>query len=325
MIRHPRRARSRLPVVLSATVALLVSGCGASPINLAGAGSIGGSTPCGQYNMAMSGWVGYTASASVVDYVAKTKLGCKPIEKDLKEQVSWQGFGSGEVDVIIENWAHDDLKAKYIERQKVAEVAGPNGNVGKIGWFVPPWMAQKHPDILQWQNLNKYASLFKTGESGNQGQLLDGDPAFVTNDGAIAKNLGLNYKVVYSGSEAALITAFRDAEKNHKPLLGYFYSPQWFLAEVPLKMVQLPPWTKGCDANAQKVKCGYETDHLDKIISTKFAQSGSPAVKLVRNFSWSNADQNKVALMIAKQKMRPEAAAKKWVDANPGKVSAWLK
>jgi glycine betaine/proline transport system substrate-binding protein len=318
------RRTGRLVAAIATSGALLLSACGGSSLNEAPPAAEGSTAPCGEVNMAMNAWVGYTASASVVSYVAENELGCTVNQKDLNEQVAWQGFESGEVDVIIENWAHADLKKKYIDEQKVAEIAGKNGNVGQIGWFVPPWMAEKYPDILDWQNLNKYADLFKTGESGDKGQLLDGDPAFVTNDAALVKNLDLNYEVVYSGSEAALITAFRDAEQNKKPMLGYFYSPQWFLAEVPLKMVKLPEWTEGCDTDAEAVKCGYPEDQLDKIISTRFAQSGSPAVALVKNFTWTNDDQNEVALSIAKDKLSPEEAAKKWVEANPDKVNAWL-
>ena len=67
---------------------------------------------------------------------------------------------------------------------------------GVIGWYVPGWMAKEYPDITDWNNLNKYADLFKTSESGDQGQFLLGDPSYVSNDEAIIKNLGLNYKVV---------------------------------------------------------------------------------------------------------------------------------
>ena len=149
---------------------------------------------------------------------------------------------------------------------------GETGNLGVIGWFVPPWMAKKYPDITDWKNLNKYADLFKTSESGGKGQLLDGDPAFVTNDEALVTNLDLNYKVVYAGSEAALIQAFRAAEQQKKPLIGYFYSPQWFLAEVPLVQVKLPPYKPGCDAVPAKVDCDYPLYHLNKVISTSFAE-----------------------------------------------------
>ena len=39
---------------------------------------------------------GYEADAAVYSYVAKTKLNCNVVQKDLKEQVSWAGFGTGE-------------------------------------------------------------------------------------------------------------------------------------------------------------------------------------------------------------------------------------
>jgi glycine betaine/proline transport system substrate-binding protein len=274
--------------------------------------------------MAINPWVGYEASAHVVGYVASSKLGCKVEYKDLKEEVAWQGFGSGEVDTVIENWGHDDLKKKYVEGNGTAKVVGPNGNIGLIGWYLPPWLVKKYPDITDWKNLNKYADLFKTSESGGKGQLLDGDPSFVTNDEALVKNLKLNYKVVYAGSEPALIQAFRTAEQNKKPVLGYFYDPQWFLAEVPLVKVDLPKYTPGCDADPAKIACDYPEYKLDKIAATRFAESGSPAYDLVKNFKWTNDDQNLVAKYIAQDKMDPEDAAKKWVDANPDKVDAWL-
>jgi glycine betaine/proline transport system substrate-binding protein len=166
--------------------------------------------------------------------------------------------------------------------------------------------------------------MFKTSESGNQGQLLDGDPSFVTNDEALVKNLNLNYKVVYGGSETALIQAFRQAEQNKTPVIGYFYSPQWLFAEIDLVKVKLPPYTAGCDADPEKVACDYPDYDLDKIVSKKFADSNSPAYQLVKNFQWTNDDQNVVAKYIAEDKLTPEAAAKKWVDANRAKVEAWL-
>ena len=64
----------------------------------------------------------------------------------------------------------------------------------------------------------------------------------MTNDEAIINNLDLNYEVVYTGSEAALIEGFRKAEENKTPYIGYFYEPQWFLSEVPLVHVDLPKY-----------------------------------------------------------------------------------
>jgi len=313
--------RTRLLGLLAAT-GLVVAGCGGGDIEEAD--TAGGGEECGAFSMAINPWVGYEASAYVVGQLAANELGCDVEYKNLKEELAWQGFGTGEVDVVIENWGHDDLKKKYIEDQGTAVEVGPTGNVGVIGWWVPPWLAEEYPDITDWQNLNKYADKFATSESGGKGQLLDGDPSFVTNDEALVENLDLDYKVVYAGSEAALIQTFRQAEANKEWVLGYFYDPQWFMSEVPLVKVDLPPYKPGCDVPPEEVDCDYPEYQLDKIASKEFMDSGSPAAELVQNFEWTNEEQNVVAKYIAQDGMSQEDAAEKWIEDNPDMVEAWL-
>jgi len=300
--------------------ALALTACGS---DIESSSSSASQAPCGTVNIAVNPWVGYEADAAVVAHVLETKLGCTVELKNLTEEVSWQGFASGTIDVILENWGHDDLKQKYIEQQNVAVEVGQTGNKGIIGWYVPPWLAEEYPDITEYKNLNKYAAQFKTTESGGKGQLLDGDPSYVTNDEALVKNLDLNFKVVYAGSENALIEAFRTAEEQRKFLIGYFYEPQWFLSEIPLVHVSLPAYSEGCDADPAAVACDYAPYDLDKIARKAFMESGSPAVTVIKNFSWTNDDQNAVAKDIA-DKMSYDDAAKKWVDAHPDQVAAWL-
>ena len=279
---------------------------------------------CGDLRIAINPWTGYVANAHVIGEVAKAEFGCNVTYPEVKEEVAWQGMASGSIDTVVENWGHDDLVKKYITDQKTVVDAGPTGGKGIIGWYVPPWMAEKYPDITDWKNLNKYAELFKTSESGDKGQLLDGDPSYVTNDEALVKNLKLDYKVVVGGSEAGLIQSFRTAEKNKKPLLAYFYEPQWFFSEMKLVRVKLPPYEEGCDADPAKVACDYPPYELNKLIAKKFEDSGSPAVDLIKNFQWTNDDQNVVSTYISKDEMSPEDAAKKWIEDNPDKVKAWL-
>src|SRR5690349_13308971 len=263
-----------------AVVAIVLSACKASAPSASGGGvaaSGGGAASAppagsaGTVNLAVNPWVGYEADAAVVSYILSHNLGYTVNKKNIVEQVSWEGFGTGEVDAILENWGHDDLKQKYITDQKVAVEVGSTGRKGIIGWFVPQWMADKYPDITDYKNLNKYADMFKTSESGDKGQLLDGDPSYVTNDVALVQNLNLNFKVVQGGSEATLITSLQQAQTQQKPLLAYFYSPQWALHDLKLAQVHLPPYTAGCDADPKKVACDYPEYDLDKVASKKFA------------------------------------------------------
>lgn len=276
-------------------------------------------------DIAVNPWVGYEANAAVVGYLLENELGFDVEYKDLSEQVSWEGFESGEVDAILENWGHADLIETYVTDKAVAVPAGSTGVDGIIGWFVPPWMAEEYPDITNWETLNGYAEMFRTSESGDKGQFLAGDPSFVTSDAGIINGLDLDYEVVYAGSEAALIEAFRSAEQNRTPLLGYFYSPQWFLNEVPLVKIELPPYTEGCDADPENITCDYAPySPLDKYVSKNLEDKAPKAAQFIKDFEWSADHQNEVAYAITIDGMTREEAAKQWVEANEDVWSAWI-
>jgi glycine betaine/proline transport system substrate-binding protein len=281
---------------------------------------------CGEVNMAVNPWVGYEADAYVVGTLMETELGCKVNYKELKEDVSWQGFGTGEVDVVMEDWGHPDLEKKFFAESGdgSAEAFGETGNIGIIGWYVPPWLAKAHPEVLDYTKLNDFAKDFATSESGRKGQFLGADPSYVQFDESIVSNLDLDFKVIFSGSEAASITAFQQAEEKKQFLIGYFYEPQWLFADIDLQRVKLPPYTDGCQDDPAKVACDYPETTLQKVVSTKWADKGGSAVDLVKAFTWTNDDQNVVAKYISEDKMTPADAAAKWIGENKDKVDAWL-
>jgi glycine betaine/proline transport system substrate-binding protein len=275
---------------------------------------------CGDWGVAMHAWVGYTASAQVLTNVAES-LGCNITQTTLDEAgVTYDAMEAGSVDVIVEDWGGGRWQ-EWVDRGAIQEV-GSNGNVGLIGMFVPAWMAEEYPDITDGANLNKYADLFKNSESGDKGAWYEGPPGYTTiGEKLIAAN-DLNYKIISTGSEAALIELFSAAAENKTPALGYFYEPQNFLAKVPLARVNFPAndWT---DAEKASGLTDYPETQLQKLATTKLMESGSPFASLLTNFSWTNADQNMVALDI-ESGMTPEEAAQKWIDANKDKVDAWI-
>src|SRR3954471_22789721 len=141
----PISRTSRLAI--AATLAVALSACGGAKVGQSTTGSSAQASNCGTFNLAVNPWVGYEADAAVVAYVAQHNLGCTVNKKDLKEEIAWQGFGTGEVDAILENWGHDDLRKKYITDQKTAVAAGSTGNKGIIGRHRPRWRGQGPPRI----------------------------------------------------------------------------------------------------------------------------------------------------------------------------------
>ena len=143
---------------------------------------------CGELNMAVNPWVGYEASAYVVGTVAQDELG-------LHGQLQGPEGGRLLAGLRHRRGRRGDrgLGAPRTWRRSSSRRSGdgsatdfgPNGNVGIIGWYVPPWLAEEHPDILDYENLNKYAEEFATSESVGKGQFLGSDPSYVQFDEAI--------------------------------------------------------------------------------------------------------------------------------------------
>jgi glycine betaine/proline transport system substrate-binding protein len=330
-VRHLKKQSVRL-VALGAGALLALTACGggsvkeATKANESKAAAAGGD--CGEFNIIVNNWVGYTADAYVIGAVAADKLGCTVNYVALKEGgPSYSALKSGDGDVILEEWSGDEDLAGAEADGSAVDLGSP-GNVGIVGWFVPGWLAEEHPEVLDYSTLNEVAADFETSESDGKGQFLGSDPNFTQYDEAIVKNLGLDFKVVFSGGEIPTVEAFKKAQEKKEWLIGYFWEPQYIHAEVPMARVALPEVTDECLANQasakDKVDCDYPETELKKIASTKFMDSGSTAAALTKAFSWTNEDQNLVAKYITADKMTPEDAAAKWIADNPDKVDAWL-
>lgn len=303
---------------LVAATALVLSACSSSVDDASS-----GSGDCGSWGIAMHAWNGYTASAQVVAEVARAQ-GCTITQTTLEEAgVTYDAMEAGSVDVIIEDWGGGRWQ-EWADRGAIQEV-GPNGNIGLIGMYVAPWMVAKYPDILDSANLNKYASLFKTSDSGGKGAWYEGPPGYTTIGEKMISANKLNFKAISTGSEAALVDVLTKAEANKTPALAYFYEPHTLFVNIPgLDKARVKfPANDWADAAKASGKTDYPETVLQKLATTKLVDSGSIFATIVKNFTWTNADQNSVSADI-EGGMDPAAAAQKWIDANPDKVKAWL-
>ncbi|MEU6479538.1 ABC transporter substrate-binding protein [Streptomyces sp. NPDC047017] len=313
----------RTTLTAAVAVLALTCGCGAADMTRQAspfANAHGSKT----LTLSVQSWVGAQANVAVAQYLLEHELGYRVDTVQVDEVPAWDALSQGRVDAILEDWGHPDQEKRYVQDKRTIAPGGDLGVTGHIGWFVPTYLARRHPDITDWHNLNKYASLFRTAESGGKGQLLDGSPSYVTNDKALVSNLKLGYQVVFAGSEAAQITQIKQFAKEKKPFLTYWYAPQWLFEKVPMTEVKLPPYKDGCDADAAKVACAYPRTPLKKYLNADFAKSGGKAAAFLKKFRWTTEDQNEVSLMIAEQKLSPQEAAKKWVDSHPGEWKKWL-
>jgi glycine betaine/proline transport system substrate-binding protein len=298
------------------------------------AGSSAKSAKCGTVTLDENAWAGATANVYVIKYVLEKNLGCKVnIEKLPESTPLFQAMADSKVDFVTEDWNNIDLKVnqKYLSSHTLVNL-GSNGVIGHIGWYIPAYLMKKYPQFKTWQGLKGKEDIFKSPESGSQGMFLGGDPSYVQKDAQLIKELGLNLKFVSVGAEPAQVARWTQAYKQKKPILFYWYTPQYLNKAYPLSEIKLPPRGKNCvDSYSPKLgsnwsiyRCAYGQTIIDKVMTSKFAKSGSPAVPVIKRWKWTADDQNFVANLIAGQHVDPAKAAEQWVKANPGKVKAWL-
>src|SRR5262245_30972015 len=221
--------------------------------------------------LAENSWTGSSINVNVAKILLEEQLGYKVEIVTIDENAQWPALSNGDLSASLEVWpsGHQEDKKKYIDEQKVVEDIGPLGVVGKISWYVPSYVVEQHPELATWEGLKKPedVALFKTSETGDKGQFLAGDPAWVQYDEDIIKNLGLDFQVVKAGTETAVLAAVDSAYSRKEPILFYFWTPHSVHAKYKLTPIKLPDYTDACYAKAKDggVACDYPPDVLYKV------------------------------------------------------------
>ena len=318
---------------LAVALAMFVAGCGEEKEPATTASGDAEGTPaadCGKVVLNEQAWAGSTANTYIAKAVLEDELKCEVEITKVAEIPVFQAMADGKVDAVLEDWQHTDEYERYIEKDKSVVMGGPLGVEGHIGWFIPQYLMDEYPEFKTWEGLKGKEEIFKTAESGDQGMFLGGDPSYVNKDKELIEALDLNFKHVTAGAEPAQVARWSQLYKQKKPVIFYWYTPQYLNQQYDLAEVELPERFEGCkdDAKAggdpEQYKCRYDVTVINKVFSKKFAESGSPAFDVLKAMKLTNEDQELVAKRIAGDKVDPEKAGREGVSENADKVAPWL-
>ena len=280
--------------------------------------------------LAENNWSASTLNVTIAKILLEEQMGYKVELVSLDENAQWSAIAKGDLHASLEIWPSGHVKdtKQYIEEQKSIENGGLLGPIGKIGWYVPTYMVEQHPELATWEGFKdpKLASLFKTAETGDKGQFLAGDPSFVQYDADIIKNLGLNLQVVHAGSSEAELAALQAAYSRKDPILFYFWTPHSVHAQYDLAEVKLPSYTPDCYAKSESgsVACDYPTDDLFKIFWPGLKEAAPQVYQFLKAMHYTTQDQITMIAAVELDKKTPEEAARAWLDANKETWQKWL-
>jgi glycine betaine/proline transport system substrate-binding protein len=280
--------------------------------------------------LAENPWTGSSINVNVAKILLEEKLGYKVEIVTIDENAQWPALAKGDLSASLEIWpsGHAEDAKKYIEGVHQVEDIGKLGAVGRIGWYIPTYLLQDHPELKTWEGFKKpeNAALFKTAETGDKGQFLQGDPSWVYYDADIIKNLGLSFQIVQTGSEDSMFAAVDAAYNRKQPVIFYYWSPNWAFAKYDFTKVELPKYSEDCYAKAKAggVACDYPEDVLYKIAWGGLKDAAPDAYQLLKNMNYTNDDQVSMIGDVVLQKKSAAEAARAWIDKNPDKWKAWL-
>jgi glycine betaine/proline transport system substrate-binding protein len=286
--------------------------------------------------LAIAPWNGSAVNVAVAQQLIQSEIGQTVETVDIDENATWPAINTDEISASLEMWpsGHAQNVADFIDNPdgNIAN-AGLLGPVGKIGWYIPTYMVEQHPELATWEGFAdpELAKLFATAETGDKGQFLGGDPSFVQYDEAIIDNLGLSLEVVYAGSEPAILAALDSAYSREEPILFYLWTPHSAHNTYELTEVKLPDYSEDCYASTvgdgaagEGVACDYPADELFKIVSKDLATT-SPAVdSFLKKMNYTTEDQIEMLAAVEVDGKTIDEAAATWIEAHPDTWKAWL-
>ena len=326
-LRELRGARARAGLAaIGAVLVLVCAGCGDDE-------PAAGEKP-GQdvtLRIAVNPWTGSAVNANVAKILLERELGYKVELVDIDENSQFPEIASDRLDASLEVWpsGHAADINRYITGRRGGPLrdggiidAGDLGLIGNIGWWIPSYLVEEQPELARWQGL-------KGREDLVNGEFLAGDPTFVSYDREIIKSLGLDLKVVNTGSERALIQAIDEAYRAKEPFLAYFYTPHWAHRKYDLTEVQLPAYDEACEEAARErdgegYDCDYANDVLFKMSWLGLEDKAPEAFDFLKKFKYTTEDQQEIAFEVDARGLSISQAAEQWVEQNPDVWRPWL-
>ncbi|HHD5110074.1 TPA: ABC transporter permease/substrate binding protein [Streptococcus pyogenes] len=251
-------------------------------------------------NIAYVQWDSEVASTHVIAEVLKNE-GYHVTLTPLDNAVMWQTVANGNADFSTSAWLPVTHGQQYQKYKSKLDDLGPNLKGTKLGLAVPKYMT----DVNSIEDLSKQADQKITGIEPGAGIM------------AAAKKTLKEYHNLSSwelvaASTGAMTTSLDQAIKKKDPIVVTAWSPHWMFAKYDLKYLKDPKETFG------------STENINTIARKGLKKDLPNVYKIIDKSHWTQKDMEAVMLDINKG-MSPEAAAKKWVEANKSKVSSWTK
>lgn len=249
---------------------------------------------CGKITLADMNW----ASAEFAAYLDKTILekgyDCKVslVPSDTVPAITSMTEKS-EPDIASELWVNADREKidKAIADNKLKVVSNILIDGGEEGWWIPQYLAEKHPELKTVQDVLKRPDLFPNPENKKRGAFMGcpsgwGCQINTANLFKAFKAKEAGFDLIDPGSAAGLDGSIAKAYERKQPWVGYYWAPTAILGKYPMYKLDfnVPYDQKMWDSCISKEGCAdpkpsaWTKSEVRTVVTDDFAKKAPQAV-----------------------------------------------
>lgn len=288
------------------------------------------SQECGEVSITEMDW----ASASVVTHVAKFLMeqgyGCAvqivptttvPAIASLAE--------TGEPDIVTELWtSYTPVYFELRDEGKVLELSKVLLDGGVEGWWIPAYLAEKHPELATLEGIKANPALV----GGRFHDCPAGWGCDVTNlnNMKASELVEAGVERFQHGSGETLATSIASAYESREPWFGYYWAPTSVLGSYPMVPVETAPYDEAShDCNSREdcetpALSAYPRADVVTAATAGFVEREPEVAELMRRLSFTNEQMNRILAWQEANGASNEETAVHFLTDYRDVWSAWL-
>ncbi|AYZ62406.1 glycine betaine ABC transporter substrate-binding protein [Burkholderia multivorans] len=256
--------------------------------------------------VAVTNWADVLAVANVAKYVLETKLKqpVQFVQADIG--IQYQGVARGDLDIMVGGWLPVTHATYYAKYKNDMDDVGVIYTGGKNGWAVPKYIPES--ELASISDLGKPE--VKSRLNGTVQGIEPGGGLMQASEKTI-KAYNLDGYNLQASSEAGMLAGVSRAYQSKQWIVATVWSPHWLFQKWQMRYLKDPKGALG----------GEEQVHA--FASKQFAGKFPRADVFFKHFKLTLADVEAIEFE-GNSTNDYATAAKKFVDAHPDKVNAWL-
>lgn len=273
--------------------------------------------------------------SGVLKYIAENGYDCTIEEVPGAGPALETALSQNDIQVIGEQWVgRSPIMEQAIEQNKVAVIGDTLKGGATQGWYVPKYVLEENPGLRRYQDLPKYAELFKDPEDPSKSRFMNCPSGWTCEifNTRLLKNTGLDsiFNNAHPGTGAALDAEIASAFEQHKPLLFYYWQPTGLMAKYDFAPLEFPAHDDACwqdllraDGTADCVS-GFPVSPLGIAVSTPFIESNPELADVFKKVQFSSDELNGAILEMSENKRSGDEQALAFLRKYPSVWQAWL-